>query len=159
MCVETSKVDNCLVYNSANACMTCKEDYYLKSSTECVYIELSKCVAATSSTVCVSCSDGKYPDSNGECNSSCSVTNCDLCSTGGICSLCDDDYTLVSATNTCISSTIKNCAYVTAATDTKCASCRLGYYNNSAGGCAESTLYENVMKLVTSVFAFTTLLF
>ena len=144
----TTTIENCLIYSSATACLSCDLGY---SGDNCTAISISNCgmLSLTESSKCAFCNGVQEAETNETCSGdACTIENCYTCSGTGeaqTCSSCSAGYEL--------SSDKKSCAalsgdYVGCTTNSSCSQCRLGYYVSSASTestikCTESTRYKS----------------
>lgn len=142
-CVNTTSVDNCLIYRDENTCMSCLTGFFFDEKN-------NKCIAFPSKmhclhswknlTFCEVCSGGTYFNpQTGSClfsNDTCSIKNCDSCyrypSGREVCIYCKENYTLFGTSygnsSECVPSEMEGCAW-TQRIDS-CDICKPGYYDN-----------------------------
>jgi hypothetical protein len=86
---------NCITCSSASDCSACKSGYYLNVSV----LTCNPCPAGCSScnqytpTYCTSCENGYQLDSSNSCTAvTCSISNCQYCSSNSSCAQCASFY-------------------------------------------------------------------
>ena len=118
-----NKIPNCNLCDNASTCKSCMAGFSVTPSGGCAQCP-SNCFSCTN-TGCAQCNPGYFVSGN-SCTA-CS-TNCNTCTSGSVCTVCNNQYALVS--NACVVCTDANC--LTCSPAATCTSCLAGYYVNSA---------------------------
>ena len=165
--LPTTKIPNCLTYESSDKCRECVFGYYLNNNT-CNKIEIDKCVrtAPKKPNECIICSDNILAI-NGVCNDNnkCTIDNCKYCTIDDdieLCAMCEKNYSAHVANDTAIckkdEENIKNCLTLNFDNDSRCLLCKAGYYS-SDGTCLLSDDYTinqegiDIFRLFGSILA------
>ena len=134
--IPNTTIENCLIYNDQEKCITCKPQYYLENE-KCVLGEIDWCLKYNNKSECLEC-DGILLKEDKTCDfeSICSMKGCLSCEmkdSKEVCNVCHDKYVkMVSSEGvaSCESET-QSTKGVQIQNSGKSYQCRYGYYISS----------------------------
>jgi hypothetical protein len=139
----TTKIENCVIYNSSSVCSTCKLGYH---GTQCTAIAISNCgiLSLTDILNCAFCDGLQEKDETSTCSGdACTIANCYTCKGTNetqTCSSCDEGYELSSDKKSCKERTGENAGCTSSS---NCTQCRRGFYVSSSTSSSSSSLVSS----------------
>ena len=135
-------VSGCIAYNNNGTCSNCGEGYYVTSDNICLPNPINNCAVYTLTGGCTSCFANVRALQNNCANNqtTCNVTNCEVCSNAGVCQGCGRGYVFEASNNTCLAYNqgYYGCLRTSGGV---CTACRYGFYYRN-GGCTGSSLID-----------------
>ena len=131
---EQVSVPNCISVNMRGECLSCKEDYYLDTSTnKCVLVPenslIDDCILYSSANSCFSCESGFFLTQNICASIENTIANCDVYADATTCRKCRAGYLLYFDSLSCVPApSTPNCSNYSFV---KCKECNSGYVLSS----------------------------